>query len=247
MFNRFKTTPDVSELDAACQSFLDAYEKMKRLRERVGQISRQIGPAQQRTVEKRNERDRRRQLYLDSMTDTARLALDEAELALVDGRNEIASLIDAQKALYEQIEKQSEEISKLAISIRDLALKAMKDGWSLRQAWANGMDKEVSWRESVLLALLRQLPSVNQSAIRALHAFFQGDRFQAKVLRGFRVTKMSPVSEVWNDQLERFVPGDPTLDVQLFSKDTLINVPGDLSPKTAYDEVLLGRLEVVGA
>ncbi len=247
MFNLFKTTPAVSELDASCQSFLDAYEKMKRLRERVGQISRQIGPAQQRTVEKRKERDRVKTLYLDSLTDTARLALDEAELALVEGRNEIASLIDAQKSLYEQIEKQSEEVGKVAISIRDLAHKAMKDGWSLRHAWANGTDKEINWRESVLLALLRQVPSVNRSAIRALHAFFQGDRFQAKVLRGFRVTKVSPASEVWNDQLERFVPGDPTLDVQLFNKDTVINVPGDLSPKTAYDEVLLGRLEVVGA
>lgn len=247
MFNLFKPTPAVSELDAACQSFLDAYEKMKRLRERVGQISRQIGPAQQRTVEKRNERDRVKTLYLDSLTNTARLALDEAELALVEGRNEIASLIDAQKSLYEQIEKQSEEVGKVAISIRDLALKAMKDRWSLRHAWANGTDKEISWRESVLIALLRQLPSVNQSAIRALHAFFQGDRFQAKVLRGFRVTKVSPASEVWNDQLERFVPGDPTLDVQLFNKGMVINVPGDLSPKTAYDEVLLGRLEVVGA
>ena len=246
MFNLFKTTSAVSELHAACQSFLEAYEKMKRLRDRVGQISRQIGPAQQRTVEKRNERDRVKTLYLDSFTDAARLALDEAELALVEGRNEIVSLIDAQKSLYEQIEKQSEEVSKLAISVRDLAMKAMRDGWSLRHAWANGTDKEISWRESVLTALLRQLPSVNQSAIRALHAFFQGDRFQAKVLRGFRMTKVSPASEVWSDELERFVPGDPTLDVDQFVKDTLISVPGDLSPKAAYDEVLLGRLEVVG-
>lgn len=247
MFNLFKSTPAVSELDAACRSFLDAYEEVNRLRQRVGEISRQIGPTQQRTVDKRNERDRLKKNYLDSLTDTARLALDDAELALVEGRNEIANFIGAQASLYERIEKQSEEVGKLAVGIRDLALKAMKDGWSLRQAWANGRDTEIAWRESILTALLRQLPSMNKSAVRAIHAFFRGDQFQAKVLRGFRMTKVSPSSEVWNEQHERFVPGNPTLDVQLFEKDKLISVPGDLSPKAAYDEVLLGRLEVVGA
>jgi hypothetical protein len=255
MFDLFKST--VSDVEAACKTFLQGQEDLNQLRLRVTRVSKQIPAAQQRAQAGRDERDRCQKVYADSvdgLTDAdgqttlvAKAALTTAEFELMERREELRVLLDAQKSLYKRIDEQSAEVTKLFIVVKDLAEKEFKNRWSLKEAWKSGKDKEVSWRGAVLSGLLAQLSSANPSTVVALQAFFAERTFRVTVVRSFQNVRESPCPPVWSDELSALIDGGLHREIRVFKQHEELSVPGDLDQRMAFEQFFNGRLELVGA
>ncbi len=252
----FRSHSNLDDLKAASDQLTALYAKKQEIRRKYDRIFRQIPGAQQLVSEARIKRDALKAIHADTLagvTDfgdvsaitTARAAMDEAALICVMRQDDFRSIMDAQALTQKQLDEVNKEITQLYQVIRDLAQVAFKEKYSRDELWKSGATDEFDWRAGQLNELLARLQHETPSTMQALLVFLGGSSFRAVIRRGFRNVNARPAELKWSDAHGCMVDIVSSPDIREFRPMEEIKVPTDLQFKTAFEQLSLGRLELV--
>jgi len=252
----FHSHSKLDDLKAAIDQRTVLLSTKQEIRRKYDRIFRQIPGAQQLVNEARIKRDELKAIHADTLagvTDfgdmsavsTARAAMDEAALVFAMRQDDFRSILDAQALTQKQLDDVNKEITQLYQAIREIAKAAFKEKYSRDELWKTGATDEFDWRAGQLSELLARLQHESPSTMQALLVFLGGSSFQAVIRRGFRNVKGRPAEPTWSDEHGCMVDVVPSPEIREFRPMEKIKVPGDLQFKTAFEQLSLGRLELV--